>query len=261
MSLTESLKSSFHRAAPALYGSLQEAWTSYRTNKVTEAVVSRHGLVVQGGPFAGMQYVKQSAGSSLLPKLLGCYEAELHETISAIIKSEYKTIIDIGCAEGYYAVGLAVRVPGVRVLAFDTDPRARELCLEMAKVNGVTGRVLVEGECNHERLSALIDDRTLIICDCEGCELHLLDPTVVPGLTSCDLLVELHDFIDRSISPTLVSRFAETHDVSMIDTQERDPTLYDALRSFSDWDQRVAVAEFREEEMQWAFMRSGRSKP
>jgi len=69
-----------------------------------------------------------------------------------------------------------------------------------------------------------------------------------------DVLVELHDFIDRSISPTIISRFADTHDISVVSSLGRDPSTYSALETFNDWDRHVAVAEFRPEQMQWAFM-------
>ena len=259
MNLGENLKKISHRVAPNLYAQLQERWTYHRINKLTQAIVKRYGLVVLAGPFAGMLYVAEAAGSSLLPKLLGSYEAELHQSVTAIIDSDYGRIIDVGCAEGYYAVGLALRVPEARVFAFDIDPRARQLCEEMAEVNSVSERVVVGGECNCERLDALLDDRSLVICDCEGYELELLDPDRVPNLSVSDVLVELHDFIDRTISPTIISRFAETHDISLISSHERDPSTYPALETFSDWDRHVAVAEFREDQMQWAFMRAKHS--
>jgi hypothetical protein len=256
MNLGENVKKISHRVAPNLYAQLQERWTYRRIHKLTQAIVKRYGLVVLAGPFAGMLYVAEAAGSSLLPKLLGSYEAELHQTVGAIIDSDYGRIIDVGCAEGYYAVGFALKVPEARVFAFDIDPRARQLCEEMAAVNGVSERVVVRGECNCDELEQLLDDRSLVICDCEGFELELLDPGRVPKLRGSDVLVELHDFIDRSISPTIISRFAETHDIALISSLERDPSTYPALETFSDWDRHVAVAEFREDQMQWAFLRA-----
>src|SRR6478672_6897407 len=68
------------------------------------------GLVVQHGPFKGMKYPGvNSVGSALIPKLLGSYERELHPLIDSICAGQYDQVVDIGCAEGYYAVGLAMR--------------------------------------------------------------------------------------------------------------------------------------------------------
>ena len=253
MNPVDNVKKISHRIAPNLYAQLQERWTRHRINKITQAIIKRNGLKVLAGPFAGMLYVAEPGGSSL-PKLLGSYETELHQWVTAIINTDYRKIINVGCAEGYYAVGLALKVPETRVFAFDIDPRARQLCEKMAKRNGVSERVEVRGECNCEGLDALLDDRSLVIIDCEGCELDLLDPGRVPNLRVSDVLVELHDFIDRSISPTIISRFADTHDISLVSGLERDPSNYPALETFNDWDRHVAVAEFRPEQMQWAFM-------
>jgi len=258
MNLVDNVKKTSHRIAPNLYAQLQERWTRRRINKITQAIIKRYGLKVLAGPFAGMLYVSEPGGSSL-PKLLGSYETELHQWVTAIINTDYGKIINVGCAEGYYAVGLALKVPETRVFAFDIDPRARQLCEKMAKRNGVSERVEVRGECNCEGLDALLDDRSLVIFDCEGCELGLLDPGRVPNLRVSDVLVELHDFIDRSISPTIISRFADTHDISLVSGLERDPSNYPALETFNDWDRHVAVAEFRPERMQWAFMRAKHS--
>ena len=256
MTLAANVKKLSSRIAPNLYTQVQERWTSHRINKITQVIVKRHGLLVLDGPFAGMRYVPEAVGSSLLPKLLGSYEAELHQQLAVIISSGYRRIIDVGCAEGYYAVGLAMKIPQARVYAYDINPRARRLCEELARANDVSERVVVDGECNGEQLAKSLDDRCLVICDCEGYELELLDPGLVPGLCVSDLLVELHDFIDRTISPTIISRFAETHDISLISSLDREPSTYTALESFNNWDRRVAVAEFREEQMQWAVMRA-----
>ena len=108
--------------------------------ELIQAFMEQHGRRVLSGPFVGMDYVQQATGSALMPKLLGSYEAELHETLEKIAATEYAAIIDIGCAEGYYAIGLAMRLPNAQVYAFDIDPEARELCTAMARLNGVEER-------------------------------------------------------------------------------------------------------------------------
>jgi methylase of polypeptide subunit release factors len=52
-------------------------------------------------------------------------------------------VIDIGAAEGYYAIGFARRLPAARVIASDLDPVARLLCWLLARRNGVGDRVSV----------------------------------------------------------------------------------------------------------------------
>ena len=55
----------------------------------------------------------------------------------------YPVVVNIGCAEGYYAVGMAGRMPDTRVDAFDIDPAAQRACGELAARRGVADRVRV----------------------------------------------------------------------------------------------------------------------
>ena len=70
--------------------------------------------------------------------------------------------------------------------------------------NHVGARAEVGGTCTFETLRDTIprDDSTLLFVDCEGGELALLDPEQVPGIQGCDVIVECHDFLNPSITPT-----------------------------------------------------------
>lgn len=241
---------------PSVYQSLQEVLTRQRTKYIIKSLTSEIGWAVQSGPFKDMLYVPKAVGSTLAPKLLGSYESELHSTITQIIKTNYQKIIDIGSAEGYYAVGLALQNPSAVIHAFEIDEGGRALCDEMAQINGVHSRVMIQKECTHQDLQDLVAPGCLIICDCEGCELELLQPSMVPTLADCDLLVELHDGIKPGLSDELLGRFKRTHEIELIKSQDRDPRAYPNLQRFSRLNQRVAVSELRDCAMQWAFMRS-----
>jgi hypothetical protein len=178
--------------------------------------------VVQGGLFAGMRYPRfKSVGSALLAKLLGTYEVELTEILTQAIQTPYEVIADVGCAEGYYAVGLALKIPQCKVFAFDIDPEARALCTEMAQVNHVTDRLVVEGKSTGESLSNLVaGKRALVISDCEGGELDLFDPSTILKIAHCDVLIEAHEFIHRGISQELQNRFRATHECRVVHSMD-----------------------------------------
>jgi hypothetical protein len=217
---------------------------------MVKAIVAQHGLMVQSGPFQGMRYVPELLSPerllqhAVLPKILGCYEMELHPRLRQVFMRDYENIVNIGCSEGYYAVGLSHRFPRALILAFDLDPGARGLCEEMARLNGVADRVTILGECTREHLQGLAGAGTLVVCDCEGCELELLQPDVVLGLARCDLIVELHDCVDPSISRVVPARFGETHDVTLLQKSDRDPSAYPLLERFNSHQRRLAVSEF-----------------
>src|SRR4051794_5025833 len=79
---------------------------------IVDAYVRREGLVVQGGPFRGMRYPRELAQ---VPKLTGAYELELHGALQEWITAEPAIVVDVGCSEGYYAVGLARALPGAPI--------------------------------------------------------------------------------------------------------------------------------------------------
>lgn len=250
-SFREVLQSQF----PQTYGKLSRYRNDLKLWQISSKFITTYGTSVRRGPFRGMKYIPRATGSALTPKLLGSYEAELHNIWDYVFEVGYNNIIDIGCAEGYYAVGLALSLPNVKVFAFDTDPLAQQLCRDMSRINGVTERISIAGTCTPERLESLVLQRSLILCDCEGYELDLLPP-LASKLETCDLLVELHDFINPMISQTLLSCFAPTHEIELVSSNERDPALFPELKIFPSLEQKLAVAEFRPETMQWAFMKS-----
>ena len=196
---------------------------SARARAMPDAIAEAAGLtelVVQNGPFAGMRYARAlPAGSIFYPKLLGSYEAELQPVFERIIRTNYTAVVDVGCADGYYAVGLAMRMPGVIVYAYDIDPSVREICVANAELNGVSDRVRIAPYCDSEELRRLnLGERAFILADCEGFEMTLFPPDIVSHMVNHDLLIEVHDFIDITIRDTLRERFSATHDATLVDS-------------------------------------------
>jgi hypothetical protein len=222
---------------------------------VQQAVIARHGLVVQAGPFRGMRYLGRSHGSALLPKLVGSYEADLHPVLRRAIARGPARVIDVGCAEGYYAVGLALRLPGA-TYAFDIAAGARLACRELAALNGVADRVVIDGECTAARLNELAGPGALVVCDIEGAEVELLDPARAPRLRQADLLIEAHDDLrlDVEVTPTLLARFRDSHDVTRVRLRQRDPAAFAALAFLAPGSQRLALHEDRLPGQEWLFL-------
>jgi predicted RNA methylase len=189
------------------------------------AVVRRSGLQVMTGPFKGMKYVSNAHGSCLPPKLLGCYERELHPVLKEYQAKPLDLVIDIGAAEGYYAVGVVFSGVAKRSIAYEAMPAGAKLLREVARSNGVEAHVAVKGFCKPEdlqdELTAADTGRTLVIIDAEGAEDLLLDPARVPATKNASILVELHDFIIPGVTERIQERFRETHTITRYDQQNR----------------------------------------
>lgn len=173
--------------------------------------------IVKNGLFKGMKYPSfDSVCSTIFPKIIGSYEAELNDTIQHIIQNNYDVIIDVGCAEGYYAVGLAMQT-NATVIAYDTDEKARTLCLEMATLNGVQNKVQIKETFTTDDIKKLdATKKIVIICDCEGYEKNLFIKECIPYLKNVDILIETHDFVDLTISSTISSLLSGSHHIQTI---------------------------------------------
>ena len=245
-----SLKRVLRHTVPWFYDQL---WRfGPRNYPIVRAITRDGGWTVHSGPFVGMRFVRHSTGSSLPPKLLGAYERELHGFVERAVAARPSRVVDVGSAEGYYAVGFAMRLPGAQIHAFDTEPLARTLCRDLARLNGVEDRVYTHGLCTQQNLAELAP--ALIICDCEGCELELLDPVRVPELAACSLVVELHDFLDPRISREILTRFEPTHTIETVSSGPHRVQDYPELAGLTPELAELALEEARPGIMEWAYM-------
>jgi hypothetical protein len=160
-----------------------------------------------------MSYLNETVWGPIEPKWIGCYEEELQGIIEKVVDARYTTVIDIGSAEGYYAVGLAWRCPQARVFSYDTDIWARRQQLRLARLNGVKN-LEIGAYCSWDDITRRVLDRTFVLCDIEGYEYDLLNPAACPALQRVDILVEVHPsgaLDTRSVCDALTARFATTH--------------------------------------------------
>src|SRR5437868_4115037 len=97
--------------------------------------------VVASGPFKGLRYTRDVVGSALAPKLVGTYELELQGPVRQIIADAPRNIVNVGAAEGYFAVGFARAIPTASVVAYEGQEKGRKLIGRLAELNGVSERV------------------------------------------------------------------------------------------------------------------------
>jgi hypothetical protein len=188
------------------------------TRRLRSLGLDSASLVVQAGPFVGLTFPETAlAFGPLCLQIIGSFEMELHPTLDLLFDRPYERIINVGAAEGYYACGLARRFLSADVIAFEVDGDARDVLVETVYLNNLGQRTRVLGMCLPERLvQAASGIRALIVCDCEGGERFIFSDDVVDHLRNADLLVEVHDGLDSTISATLMRRFSPSHRATWI---------------------------------------------
>lgn len=214
--------------------------------------------VVLDGPFKGVRYPSlQATGSSLLPKILGVYESELHDSIHSLV-GPYELILDIGCAEGYFAVGLAMMHPQATIHAYDIDEAAARMTRDMARLNGVSDRLIVHGGASWKDLDLCTGKRSLVVSDCEGYERLLFCGQNISSLSTSDLIIELHPAVWDDVTDFLLTLFSQTHDCTLVTSVPDDEknTDLEPIRHLPLEQRKLCVAEFRGNFQQWLICKS-----
>lgn len=227
----------------------------WRQHLLLQGYLRRHGTRIWSGPFEGMDYVGAATEGALLPRLLGSYEHELHPHLRAFAAEGLDCVIDVGCAEGYYAVGLARLMPDVTVHAHDIDAKALAACQALAAKNGVGDRVVVGGEFKPPDFQAFAGRKALVMLDAEGAELDVLRPDLAPALAGFSLIVETHDVYRPGALATIIERFEPTHDIVRVDQGYAAPPTPPGFETLAHLDLLLAMWEWRISPTPWLVMR------
>jgi ribosomal protein L11 methylase PrmA len=135
---------------------------------------------------------------------------ELHPALKYAIERGPSTILNVGCADGFYAVGMAMRLSKATIFASDADPKAIRATMRNAELNGVAKQVVPIGIIHPGELDRYLKPfHSLLIMDCEGAEFSLLNPKNDPVLSSVDMIVEVH--LKAGSSERLWRQFEKTH--------------------------------------------------
>jgi hypothetical protein len=217
----------------------------YRSHLVQWEVANNYGARIQGGPFAGMDFIDHGSHGSHVPKLIGCYEHELHPAFEAVIAEGYEDVINVGCAEGYYAVGLALRMPAARIHAYDTDPNGRALCQRVAKQNGLEDRIQMGELFTPEMFGRHAGRKAFYLIDIEGAERELLAAADPGALADADLIIECHDIQHAQVSGPLRAQLEATHEVALVANRIASPELPPLFEPLGEMDRLLAIWEWR----------------
>lgn len=228
-----------------------------RSRLRTRQILARVGgpTNILGGPFKGLRFhgPSISAQGGYLPKLFGCYELECYPAIARIIQRSPANVVNIGAAEGYYAIGLLARIPHAEGICFEMETPFHGAIRTLALQNGVAGRLTIRGECTRRGLSHALEHqgRTLVVCDCEGAEDDLLVPDAIPRLRQVAILVELHEQLRPGVMARLRARFAPSHTFTVFESRGRERSDAPVSSALSQEDFIFAMDEGRASTMHW----------
>lgn len=231
--------------------------------RLSQSLARQLDSTVVHGPFTGTVLSDESwwSAADRGSMLLGLYEAQVLSWLQRNAPGR-RVLVDIGAADGYYAVGALVAGWIEHAYCFEISEEGQRVIASNARRNGVSEQVTILGEAaagfiETLRSAGAPDPSTwCVICDIEGGEFTLLDDAAVSALAGTCGIVELH--ADAHTDPrarALVSRLSATHEIELLPAGPRDPAAVPELAGWSDDDRWLLCSESRGAVMHWLAFR------
>jgi len=225
-----------------------------RRTLVNNYVYNKLSGIIQHGPLKGFKILEDTSwGNDKAAKLLGFYELEILSDLAVDVKDKY--FVDLGAADGYYAVGFVAQGIACSAIAFEASEAGRNVIYKTALNAGVSDKIKVYGFAD-EYFVDLIDsplEKTVFLFDVEGGEFDLLDRRNLYKLRKSILYIEIHDFDEASKKryQELLRLAEEFFILTEVKKISRDPYHYIELAELDDSDHWLACSEGRAPDAKW----------
>ena len=226
--------------------------------RLSDLLMSNYNRTVQYGPLKGYKIPEQSHWGALArpSMLLGLYEREV---VNALLKYAEKrdVFVDVGAADGFFAVGLVACGIFKRSYAFEINTNGRQVIKKSSEINGVAHSVSVRGRFDTDFVANAEEfdlSRSVVLIDIEGEEFDLLDSLLIEQLRRAVLVVELHDFHfadGAALRSALCARLDAHFEVTTITTGAREVPRSEFLDAMSDNERWLLCSEGRARRMEW----------
>lgn len=210
---------------------------------------------VAHGPFVGFRLGGATVwGDDDAAMLLGLYEQEVVARVASR-PAPWDLLINVGAADGFYAVGCLASGVAKRCLAFELDPLAQESLRATAVANGVLDRLEILGAAGEEDLLRIpTEPDTIVLVDIEGQEFDVMTKAVLEHFRAAEIIIEVHDWGSRGADDVdlLVENAREAgFAIEWIHTGPRDPGAIPEIDHLSDDDRWSICSEGRPRPMRW----------
>lgn len=216
---------------------------------VSARVARAANYTVRHGPFKGLLLnEKEWWGCDLGTKCMGLYEQQ-NQILLSQLSVDNHTFIDLGGADGYFALGALINQMFERSIVFEQSEIGQQSIKSAALKNGLTDKITIHGEANEMSLKKLAESLDLSQCvfliDIEGGEYDLLSHDVLMALRQCNIIVEMHGNTTERSKLNLFRNAITTHEVIPIETGPRNPRGLKDLDGLMDDDCFLLLSEGR----------------
>ena len=223
-----------------------------RHERVSREVYALCNGMVKHGPFKGMRLSSKRwwGGRDLGSQCLGLYEKEILDVIETMPVAGCNTFIDIGAADGYYAIGMLLSGKAQHAVCFESSDLGRSTILENWKLNGRPGTLTCYADATPSSLARLspaeLED-SMVLIDIEGAEFMVLSDAVLSLLSKSEVMIEIHNWVDNFAEQyaALLASLHKWFQVSAIERAERATFHLAELRDFTDDNRALLTSESR----------------
>jgi len=227
-------------------------------DKAWVVLKERHNYKVAYGAFKGMILSRDVWWSKYdrITQTLGIYEEHVLNRLIFFSTQGAQRFIDIGAADGYFAVGMAYSKIYSEVYAFEISSKGQEKIISNASRNLCSEAVHVFGEASITSLEKLINNETksTVLIDIEGAEYNLLSNEMLSLLSGNYVICELHPWLienGEELQNELLNRVSQIFNFELISRESYSPNLFPEFDDLSDEERLVAVGEGRAKNMKW----------
>ncbi len=253
---SEGLRWTFIRKLARLIGQPLDIQRS--KDKIWDILLNKYSYKVAYGPLKGMLLNKDTwwSKNDRITQTLGVYEQHVMEKLIELSGINNSQFVDIGAADGYFAVGMAYSNFYDNIYAFEISKRGQDKIKENAIRNSCLDSVIIKGEANYDSLNNIInnDAGTVLLIDIEGFEFELLTTDILILLRNCHVICELHPWLVNDgydKQDDFIESAKKYFDVSLIKRDYYNPSAFEELDNFSDEERLIALGEGRKKNMNW----------
>jgi hypothetical protein len=167
------------------------------------------------GPFTGLKVPDDLYKILSVSEILGMYESCLHPLFSQLFNRKIKNIVLVGGNNGYYSAGLSFLYNPEKLIIYEMFDKFHPIISSWFEKNNLKNYEIL-GEATITEFKNWKQKTDLIFIDCEGFEVHLLDPTEFEWQKRTDVIVELHPFFIDNLLNIIAERFNETHEIEIL---------------------------------------------
>lgn len=224
---------------------------------VHDILVKEHGMVVANGPFADMKMSSQTwGGFDINAKILGTYESHVIDELVAISHANAGPFIDIGAADGFFAIGAVISGIAEHTYAFEVDASSRRSIAINASDNNLSEKIHIREIANTQTISDVLkkERQAKILIDIEGGEYELLCYDFLDEISNCDVIVELHpSLVEHGLKKQddLMARLENYFYIEFFKKSILQTPDFPELANLSDDKRLLALSENRAFEMWW----------